>query len=127
MPFDWRELLIVAHELRNDSREGAQRTCVGRSYYYVYNLGLKKARKMRFTGQMPGLHKQLWNWCQKQADRDIKTMGTIGSRMHSRRIDADYSDPVPNLANAVERQLNAARDFEVLVASNDGQAPPAAL
>jgi len=48
MPFDWREFLIVAHGLRNDNREGVQRTCLGRTYYYVYNLGLMKARAINF-------------------------------------------------------------------------------
>ena len=40
MPFDWREFLIIAHELRTDRRESAQRTCLGRAYYYVYHLPL---------------------------------------------------------------------------------------
>lgn len=53
MPFDWREFLIVAHGLRHDNREGVQRTCLGRTYYYVYNLGLTKARAINFTGQTP--------------------------------------------------------------------------
>ena len=42
MPFDWREFLIVAHSLRKETSEGVQRTCIGRTYYYVYNLGLAK-------------------------------------------------------------------------------------
>ena len=126
-PFDWRVFLIIAHELRNDPREGAQRTCVGRDYYYVFNLGLDKARRMTFTGGIRGLHKKLWNWCQKQTDRDIKKLGTAGGRMHSRRIDADYLDNFPNLRDEVERQLRLAREFEVVVARSDGQAPPAAL
>jgi len=68
MPFDWRDFLIVAHELRNDPREGVQRTCLGRTYYYVFNLGLMKARTSRFSGKLPGLYRQLWDWCQKQTD-----------------------------------------------------------
>ena len=120
MPFDWREFLIVAHELRNDQREGVRRTCLGRAYYYVYNLGLDKARRMNFKDQIPSLHGKLWRWCQKHADRDIKTLGTLGSRMHSRRIDADYNDHFQNLGYEVNRQLNEARNFEVLVATIDG-------
>ena len=72
MPFDWREFLIVAHELRHDQREGVRRTCPGRAYYYVYHLGLKKARHMGWPEPKYGLHKALWNWCQKQSDAPIR-------------------------------------------------------
>lgn len=128
MPFDWRDFLIVAHELRNDPREGAQRTCLGRAYYYVFNLGLTKARTVSFTGKLPGLHRHLWDWCQRQRSPEIKQMGVYGLRMHSLRLDADYRDMViPNLAAEVHRQLSRARAFETLVAQSNGQVPPKAL
>ena len=128
MPFDWREFLIVAHELRNETREGVQRTCLVRLYYYVYNLGLSKARALAFTGKPPGLHKKLWDWCQKHTDPDIRQMGVDGSRMHSLRISADYYDrPIHNLAFEVKRQLDRAQQFEALVAKSNGQPPPPSL
>ena len=128
MPFDWREFLIVAHELRNDPREGVQGTCLGRSYYYVYNLSLTQARSMRFTGKPPGLHRQLWDWCQKHADPNIKQIGVDGLRMHSLRIDADYqATPIRNLATEVRRQLSRAQSIEALIALGGGQTPPTAL
>jgi hypothetical protein len=128
MPFDWREFLIVAHELRNHSGEGVQRTCLGRVYYYVYNLGLTKARAQNFTGKLPGLHKKLWDWCQRQTDPTIKQMGVYGLRMHALRMSADYYDtPIPNLAREVKTQLARAQQFETLVARSNGQTPPAGL
>jgi hypothetical protein len=128
MPFDWREFLIVAHELRNDQREGAQRTCLGRAYYYVYNLGLNKARTLSFREGPPGLHKKLWNWCQKHADPRIRTMGTHGLRMLSLRHDADYEiAPIPNLAHEVKLQLDRAQTFEALVSQTNGQQSPSPL
>jgi len=128
MPFDWRDFLIVAHELRNDPRAGAQRTCLGRTYYYVYNLGLTKARALAFTGRPPGLHKKLWDWCQRHPDTAVRQMGLYGIRMHSLRLDADYEDtPIPNLSGEVKRQLSRAQAFERLVARRNGQAPPEAL
>lgn len=128
MPFDWREFLIFAHGLRNDTGEGVQRTCLGRTYYYVYHLGLTKARALNFTDKLPGLHKKLWNWCSRQRDPIIKQMGIYGLRMHSLRISADYDDtPIPNLANEVKKQLTRAQGFEVLVAKSNGQTPPAEL
>ena len=128
MPFDWREFLIIAHELRNETGEGVQRTCLGRVYYYVYNLGLAKARTLTFTGNLPGLHKKLWDWCQKHPDPTIRKMGVYGLRMHSLRISADYDDsPILNLALEVQRQLGRAQHFEALVAQSNGQPPPPSL
>jgi hypothetical protein len=128
MLFDWRDFLIVAHELQNDPREGVQRTCLGRTYYYVFNLGLTKARTVSFTGRVPGLHRQLWDWCQRHRDPNIKQMGVYGLRMHSARIDADYKQTaMPNLAREVRTQLSRARAFEALVAQSNGQTPPTAL
>ena len=77
MPFDWREFLIIAHELRNDEREGARRTCLGRAYYYVYNLGLKAARQRHWPEPNFSLHRALWDWCQKQSDTNIKMLGIL--------------------------------------------------
>src|SRR5215475_4740427 len=128
MPFDWREFLIIAHELRNETGEGVQRTCLGRIYYYVYNLGLAKARALAFTERPPGLHRKLWNWCQKHTDTDIRKMGVDGLRMHSLRISADYdAAPIPNLPLEVKRQLVRAQQFEALVAKSNGQPPPPSL
>jgi len=49
MPFDWRDFLIIAPELRNDPRESVQRICLGRRYYYLYNIGLIEAHTRSFT------------------------------------------------------------------------------
>lgn len=128
MPFDWREFLLVAHELRNDSRESIRRTCLGRTYYYIYNLGLIKARSLNFRETPPGLHKKLWTWCQKQTDPNIRKMGAYGLRMLSLRHDADYENsPIPNLAGEVRTQLSRAQKFEELVSQINGQRPPTPL
>ena len=125
MPFDWREFLIVAHGLRSEAGEGAQRTCLGRAYYYVYHLGLTRARASNFTGQVPGLHKKLWDWCEKHPDPAIKQMGIVGLRMHSLRLKADYEDaPIANLVPEVQRQISRAQEFEKLLAQSNGQPLP---
>jgi hypothetical protein len=128
MPFNWREFLILAHSLRNDASEGVQRTCLGRAYYYTYNLGLAKARTLTFDEPPPGLHRKLWSWCQKQTDRNIRQMGVEGSRMHALRVDADYKETsISNLADEVGKQLARAQTFERLVAQSNGQPAPPAL
>ena len=92
MAFEWREFLIVAHALHNDQREGAQRTCLGRIYYYVYNLCLRNARARNFKETMPGLHSKLWNWCQQHKDPTVRRMGGLGLRMYVLRKKADYEE-----------------------------------
>ena len=127
MPFDWREFLIVAHELRHDQREGVQRTCLGRAYYYVYNLGLKMARQMSWPEPSYGRHSKLWKWCENHSDRNIRRIGELGSRMYAFRIDSDYRDRPLSDPQAVEKQLSRARDFEARVAQQTNQTPPTAL
>jgi hypothetical protein len=128
MAFDWREYLIVAHGWRGDGREVVQRTCLGRTYYYIYHLGLKKARSKAFTETMPGLHKKLWEWYSRQGDPDLRKIGVAGQRMHGLRIDADYRDrPITNLAGEVRKQLERAQACEALIAKMDGKPAPAAL
>jgi len=127
MPFDWREFLIIAHELRDDHREGARRTCLGRAYYYVYNLGLEMARQMSWPEPGRSRHRALWQWCQNHSDTSIRRLGNLGSRMYTLRIEADYRDRPLSDPQAVEKQLSRARDFEVGVAQQNGQPPPPAL
>ena len=128
MLFDWREFLIVAHELRNDPREGIQRTSIGRAYYYVYNLGLIMAKTEKFSiiSGRGGMHKQLWY--QSHTNPIIREMGIQANRMHATRISADYRDArVPDAAREVKTQLRRAQTFETLRAQVNGQTPPAAL
>jgi hypothetical protein len=128
MPFDWREFLIIAHELRNQASEGAQRTSLSRAYYYVFNLGLNHATRLGFrsTRNSP-LHKQLWDWYNRQTNPDIRQMGFTGNRMRSFRVQADYHNSIPDLAVKVRRQLESAQEFETLVAQSNGQPPPPRL
>jgi hypothetical protein len=130
MPFDWRQFLIVAHELRNDSRESVQRTSLGRAYYYVYNLGLINARRQgyRWIRGAGGSHQQLWNWFQNHSDPIIKQMGIEANRMHSKRLDSDYEDArIPNIASEVKTQIARAQTFESTVHRQRNQPPPATL
>jgi hypothetical protein len=127
MPFDWREFLIIAHGLRTDPRESAQRTCLGRAYYYVFSLGLEMARQMGWSKPQRSVHTALWKWCERHSDTNIKRLGNLGFRMHSLRIDSDYRACPLSDAQAVQKQLRRARDFEVRVAQQNGQTPPSAL
>jgi hypothetical protein len=97
-------------------------------YYYVYNLGLANARALSFAERPPSLHRKLWDWRQKHSNPTIKQMGIYGLRMYSLRISADYYDaPILNLATEVKTQISRAQTFEALVATSNGQTPPAVL
>ena len=128
MAIDWREFLVIAHDLRLATDTGSQRTSLGRSYYYVYHLVLNEARSRSFTGNLPGLHKKLWDWCQQQTDVQIRQLGLLGSRMHSLRLHADY-DPsdFTSPPREISRQLKRARECELIVATLNGNPPPSQL
>ena len=127
MPFDWREFLIVAHELRHDPRESIQRTVIGRAYYFAYNAGVNAAQRRGYNPNAPsrtGMHRRLWVWCQQHSDRDIVALGVYGHRLHTRRINADYSPVAPlPWPGEVRNQLGETRDFELLLARVVGQEP----
>ena len=128
MRFNWRDFLLVSHDLRNKRDEGSLRTCISRTYYYVFNIGLIKARQLNFRETNPELHRILWDWCQKSPDLDMNKIGIIGNRLKSLRVLADYRDePIPNLAGEVKDQLVRAQAFEAIIAKKNGLAPPVAL
>ena len=122
---------MLAHELQNDQRESVQRTCLGRTYYYVYNLGLSKARGLNFSAQSnagKGSHGQLWDWFQNHSDPDFRQIGVYGKSIYSKRIDADYRDwLIPNLGKEVQKQIKKAQNFEILIAKSNNQTPPTPL
>jgi hypothetical protein len=100
-------------------------TCLGRSYYYVYNLGLEEARSMNFQAKPPSLHRKLWSWFQNQGSVEIEQMGILGERMLSLRHDADYQRAtIPNLGGEVQMQLSRAEKFEGLIAGRHNQRRP---
>jgi hypothetical protein len=129
MSFDWREFLLIAHELRTDPRESIQRKCLGRSYYYVYNLGLNKARSLSYVpNNDSGVHHQLWSWYESHPDQTIRQIGIDARRMQAMRIAADYKDGrIINLPREVQRQLSRAQAIEILVAKINNQTPPPPL
>ena len=129
MVFDWREFLLFAHELRNEAQESKQRTSVGRAYYYAYNVALAEAKRLGYNPNRPstlGLHKRLWSWCQSHNNADIVALGDSGNTLHLRRIEVDYKVATSaSLQQVVQKQLDEARDFELLLAQiSNKQAPP---
>lgn len=131
MAFDWRDFLLFAHELRNETQESKQRTAIGRAYYYVYNVGLTEAKKLGYNPNAPskvGTHKRLWSWCQAQRNSDIVALGDSGNTLHARRISVDYKSVTQaGLRQDVQKQLDEARDFEILLAQITRQLPPPPL
>ena len=131
MPFDWRDFLLFAHELRHETQESKQRTAIGRAYYYVYNVALSEARKLGYNPNAQssvGLHKKLWSWCQAQPSADIVELGDSGSTLHARRISVDYRLATSlGLRNDVQKQLDEARAFEILLAQICRTIPPPPL
>ena len=117
--FDWREFLLLAHELRHEREESKQRTAIGRAYYYVYNVALTEIQRLGYDPRTRmgagGVHKNLWGWCVQHSNDDIVALGDSGNTLHARRIRADYKLQ-QSPAQDVQKQLDEARDFELLLA-----------
>lgn len=133
MAFDWRDLFALANELKNDKRESVRRTCIGRAYYYAFNLGLAKAKTDGYDPKLSplkraGEHARLWHWYSGQSDGRFIKLGDIGATLRGRRVDADYKSLLrPMLAQEMYKQLSEARDFEILLHQIIGTAAPPPL
>ncbi len=132
MAFNWRDFLVLAHDLRKDQRESAQRACIGRAYYYTFNLGLNTAKTGGYNPKLSplkraGEHKRLWDWYLSHRNQAFQQLGDIGDTMRGRRVEVDYKlSPSPTLQD-VQKQLDEARDFEVLLSQITGKPSPPAL
>jgi hypothetical protein len=121
MGFDWREFFALANELKNDARESVRRTCIGRAYYYAFNLGLAKAKADGYNPKLSplkraGEHARLWHWYSVHSDGRFVQLGDMGDTMRARRVEADYKSVQRSLlAQEMQKQLSEVRDFEVLL------------
>jgi uncharacterized protein (UPF0332 family) len=113
MAFDWREYLVVAKELAADGRESTSRTSISRAYYCTFHLGLEFATSKGFVDPKKSTHQALWKWYEGQTDKNLKALGTLGNRLKSSRVDADYkSSRIPRLADVVKDTLQRAEEFK---------------
>ena len=135
MSFDWREFFLLAHQLRNETEEGKQRTSIGRAYYYAYNAALIEAKNRGFNPKARsrrdrGVHQKLWSWYLRQAgNQDLVILGDSGNTLKGRRTDADYhvAPQTPITPQLVQKQLDETRDFELLLAKVAQTTPPPTL
>ncbi len=121
MAFDWREFLVLAYELRNDPRESAQRTSIGRAYYYAYNAAKQELTKLGFDErdrplQKMGVHQRLWSWCLSHDNPEVNALGDSGNTLKARRTAVDYQAGASPLQSTVRQQLDETREFELLLA-----------
>jgi uncharacterized protein (UPF0332 family) len=122
--FDWNDYITLARAMRADASEAHYRSAISRAYYGAYNQA-----KQRFfdDGETFGYkgesHAQVWNYFQKQNDRDYKAIGVFGDRARERRRRADYEDRFPNLDNEVGVSLNAAQEVVNRLQKTAPQAP----
>ena len=132
MSFAWQDFFLHAYQLRHRSDEAAQRTAIGRAYYYVYNAALVSAQRRGFNpnakvpGMKGGVHQRLWGWYANQSDMDFKDIAVIGRTLKDRRTEADYHavPASPITAKAVQKQLDETREFELLLFQIEKTPPP---
>jgi uncharacterized protein (UPF0332 family) len=111
MPFDWSEYLRLATQLSTNADEAAQRTSMSRSYYCVYHKASERAVSTGYIDQQK--HWKLWELYEvtNASDRICRKLGSLGSRMHKERKDADYDATATRITERMNIQLNRANYF----------------
>lgn len=117
MPFDWREFLALAHDLRGRtgtgySQEASDRTTVSRAYYAAFGCVRAFAEsRLRFQSQRTAAdHTLLINYLQR--DPRWINLANILRRLRGWRNQCDYDSDVPDLQILVTIAL---RDAEVVL------------
>ncbi|SRR5260370_15467225 len=111
-PFDWAGYYKLADELAKRADEAALRTAISRAYYYVYQLGLKRAETNGFKARPDeGIHKQLWRNFNASPDPDCRRLGELANRLMDKRIMADYRPTYPRISDEVPAMLTDAQNF----------------
>ena len=125
MPFDWNNYLILAEELAIRTDEASKRTAISRAYYCAFNLAFTRA--VRTAGphlKNERYHSWCWSKYEGTPDGSCRQLGIDGSRMHRRRVIADYeAADIPRLDDQVRRMLEEARQFQADLAALNPRYP----
>lgn len=88
MAFNWDAYIEFAREGANDADECSWRCAVSRAYYAVYHLA---SAKLKAEGFAVNEHKECWRLFASSQSVDCQRIGSFGSSLKTRRIDADYN------------------------------------
>jgi uncharacterized protein (UPF0332 family) len=92
-PFDWKQFLVLAQTLSNNTDEASLRSSVSRAYYSAFNTALRRAESHGYVSksdQLGGMHDNLWDLYANNKDITCENIAKIGQRMKRRRVSADY-------------------------------------
>ncbi|HME08152.1 MAG TPA: hypothetical protein VKG25_13945 [Bryobacteraceae bacterium] len=109
----------MAEELGSrSSDDGALRTAISRSYYYIFHLALERASGNGFvTVKGESSHLQLWNLFTKSPEPTCLNLGQIALRLKEKRQRADYDNHFARLADEISPVLEETRMFATLLSN----------
>jgi uncharacterized protein (UPF0332 family) len=111
-PFDWSTYLMLAESLAQKSDEASLRSAISRAYYYVFHLGLERAKRNGYKPkETEASHSQLWINYTGSPEPACAKLGEIANRLKLHRVRADYENVIPRLAELVPTVITDARDF----------------
>ncbi len=109
--FDWQDFYILASGLSEFPADSARRSAISRAYYAVFHKA-QKVYKHHNPVSIPSLgnesHYIVWKWFTDHTSRNYKKVGTAGERLKKSRVQADYHDSFPGLAEQVIFQMKNA-------------------
>jgi len=107
--FNWSEYLNLADNLSAKLDEASHRTSVSRAYYFVYHTASATAVANGYVDMKS--HVALWNYFNKQSDRQCRKIAQIGLRMKRNRVRADYEATFAKISALVPIVLADAKGF----------------
>ena len=96
MPFDWREYLKTAEQLKTVGGESNYRSGVSRAYYSAYGLCFTYAKNVNYvtaqeiTNEGAKMHKFLATRLKRDVNKELRKLGHYLDTMRINRNLADY-------------------------------------
>ena len=110
--FPWRNFLTLAIRLSTETEEACLRTAISRAYYAAF-CTCSEWYKDKYQSMPPdvglGSHENLWKAFRNIASEPLCVrIGTFGSILHVRRLEADYDSYPADFSKSVQPALKLA-------------------
>ena len=112
---NWFDYFELAQEWVNEDNEAYKRSAVSRAYYAMYCTARDKLDDANryHPSRCDSKHIYVWNkYKEDPAYPDRVQIGRLGSRLHRRRIEADYHGFIDNFPDLVDHAMAQAEELK---------------
>jgi uncharacterized protein (UPF0332 family) len=111
MSFGWQDLQKLAEKLKEDEDEASKRAAVSRIYYAAFWRARDFLMEEGFIfHDFDGSHRQVWREFERRG-KTSRAVGTLGTRLHKIRVQADYFIETEDTAKLVSEAFNLAKNI----------------